>query len=82
MWYGKMKRRAPNPIGNGLIVEIKGNPKQLETLTSKGNYKTFTQYDSIKSIGYQRYCVKLNELKFTLKCIPLFMTYVLELNVY
>ncbi len=35
MWYGKIKTRTQNPAENYLIVEIKDNPKQLETLTSK-----------------------------------------------
>ncbi len=43
MWYEKTKTRTQNPAENYLIVEIKGKPKQLETLTSKDIYKTLMQ---------------------------------------
>ncbi len=36
-------------------MEIKGKPKQLETLTSKDIYKTLMQYDNIKSRSEQIY---------------------------
>ncbi len=53
MGYGKIKTIIQNPAENYLIVEIKGKPKQLETLTSKDISKTLIQYDNIKSRGEQ-----------------------------
>ncbi len=53
MWCENIITRTHNPAENYLTVEIKGKPKQLETLTSKEIYKTLMQFDNIKSRGEQ-----------------------------
>ncbi len=77
MWYGKIKTRIQNPAENYLIVEIKGKPKQLETLTSKDIYKTL--YEQIwgeirlDELYFEMYwkqnCVDRKIRDFDWKCI-------------